>query len=104
MGYGSLSTQSIWSIVRSGQNHFSLRRTSNAGFTAYLDNTANSFPSATRTQQYPNLSWYDGSRNLNGTVNLPCESGSISVYSWHASGNVNPLTLNSLLDNFITSL
>jgi len=88
---------------RVAQNKFAIRRQNSTQFTAYLD-TSTSLVASLRIHPLTTVSWYDGARNLDGAVNFPVESGVISVYSYHGSSVVVPTTLNTILDNFISSL
>jgi hypothetical protein len=104
VSYASLATQNANVFTgRTTQSKFAIRRLNSTGYTAYMDNSTQAITQA-RVQPLPSISWYDGARNLDGAVNFPVESGVISVYSYHGSSVVVPTTLNTILDNFISSL
>ena len=104
VSYASLAIQNANVFTgRTTQSRFAIRRLNSSGYTAYMDNSTQSV-TQTRTQPLPSVAWYDGARNLDGAVSFSVESGVISVYSYHGSSVVVPTTLNTILDNFITSL
>lgn len=104
VSYASLSAQNSNVFTgRVAQSRVAIRRQNSTGYTAYLD-SATASVTASRTQGLPNVTWYDGGRNLDGAISLPVESGAISVYSYHGSSTIVPTTLNQIIDDFINSL
>ena len=102
--YASLSAQNSNVFTgRVDQSRFGIRRQNSSGYTAYLDSSTQAV-TASRSHSLPNLTWYDGGRNLDGAISLPVESGAISVYSYHGSSTIVPTTLNQIIDDFINSL
>lgn len=104
VSFASLSAQNANVFTgRVAQSKFAIRRSNSSNYVAYMDSTTQTVTS-TRSQSQPNLTWYDGARNLDNTVNFPVESGAVSVYSWHGSGVIDPAVLFPILDYFVANI
>ena len=78
-------------------------RTSSTSITGYL-NSATSINASTVNNPIVDLEIFEGARNLSGVASLPMVSGSISRYGCIGSANINPVTFNTIVQNFIASL
>lgn len=82
---------------------FAVKRTDVANVIGYMD-ASTSAKANTRLNSLPAIEVFDGGRNLSGAPNLLMANNDKILYSLNASSAVDVATIDTIINNFITSL